>query len=149
MNNDEKDNHDEKNEDKEFTNCNIVCLVELYHTNNNETTNNKNKRGRKICPITFIELTSDNTVKVGNTLFSSSGLSSRLKSQYWYCDYTVNDIYYNFNIKWIMQVKHPMTNLPFTKEEASVICVSVLKKTPYFDLDEGESEYESESEDDE
>jgi len=145
MNNDDKDNHDEKNEDKEFTNCNIVCLVELYHTNNNEnTTNNKNKRGRKICPITFIELTSDNTVKVGNTLFSSSGLSSLLKSQYWYCDYTMNDIYYNFNIKWIMQVKHPMTNLPFTKEEASVICVSDLKKTPYFDLDEGESEYESE-----
>lgn len=123
----------------EFSDSNIiVCLVELYNTNstNENTTNNKNKRGRKICPITYVELNTDNTVKIGNTLFSSNGLISILKSQYWYCDYIVNDKYYNFNIKWIMKVKNPMTNLPFTKEEACIICTSVLKKQPYLDLDE-------------
>ena len=124
-----------------FDNCNILCLIELYTGNDKkETTNHKSSRGRKICPITFVELNTDNTIKVGNTLFSTNGLNGLLKSQYWYRDYMTNDNNtFNFNVVWITKVNHPMTNIPFTVEEACVICASIFKQIPYFDLDEYES----------
>ena len=106
--------------------------VGLINSFKKDTSNDKNSRGRKICPITFAELRSDNAIQIGNTIYSTNGLHGLIKMQPWYPDFT-NSKNYLFNASILQELKNPTTNIAFTKEEASVICTLILKKNPYFE----------------
>ncbi len=103
----------------------IVFHPQLITDLNIDTTNDKSARGRKICPITFDELTMDNAIIIGKTLYTTYGLRSFLQSHadLWpklntypaYCD-----------IALLMQVKNPTTNVSFTVTEACAISEIIL-----------------------
>ena len=103
--------------------------VELKVDFSADTTNDKNNRGRKVCPITYAELSTDNTIQLGNTLFSTKGVLQLLKHTNWY--HLLTDYPY-FNADLLMHIKHPLTNVFFTKKEAWAICALILKKYPRF-----------------
>ena len=95
-----------------------------------DTTNDKSARGRKICPITFDELTIDNSIIIGKTLYTTYGMRSFLQSH--------DDIWLTLNtypdycdISLIMQLKNPTTNVSFTVTEACAISALILNKRPY------------------
>lgn len=95
-----------------------------------DTTNDKSARGRKICPITFDELTMDNSIIIGKTLYTTYGMRSFLQSH--------DDIWLTLNtypdycdISLIMQLKNPTTNVFFSTAEACAISVIILNKRPY------------------
>jgi hypothetical protein len=110
---------------------NFISFHPQLITNLNiDTTNDKSARGRKICPITFDELTMDNAIIIGKTLYTTYGMRSFLQSHddLWpklntyptYCD-----------IKLIMLLKNPTTNVSFTALEACAISEIILNKRPY------------------
>jgi hypothetical protein len=92
--------------------------------NKEETTNNKNGRNRKICPITYAELNTDNSVKIGKTIYSSSGLKQLFDHRL--PDQKLSDFWENYYI--IRSIKDPMTNVPFTDGNARDICILFLSK---------------------
>lgn len=110
----------------------VLCQVGLMNDFKEETTNCKNGRGRKICPITFSELRADNTIKVSNTLYSTNGLLNLIKMQRWYPEVDEFNKKYWFDASLLLELKNPTTNVHFTKREACVICSLLLKKLPYF-----------------
>jgi hypothetical protein len=102
-----------------------VCrFQQLVVVTNEETTNYKNGRGRKLCPITYAELNADNSIKIGKTIYSSIGLkrllSDRLPDQR-FCTF-----YDNYSV--VRETKDPMTNVPFTHENARDICLLLFNK---------------------
>jgi hypothetical protein len=108
----------------------VVYHVELYDNFTKQTANNVNSRGRKICPITFRELNTDNTIELGNVLFSTNGILTMLKQKEWYP--LINDQYYYFNSNLLMEIKNPVTNVFFSKEDACKITGMLLRKIPCF-----------------
>jgi hypothetical protein len=128
-------------------NC-VVCKLGLITDFTKETTNFKNNRGRKICPISFKELRTDNTIQIKNTLYSTNGLLNLFLSKK--CLYNVMDEKYYVNASFILKLRDPITNINFTEEDACIICSLLFKKIPYFDdfENENDKEYtESEEED--
>jgi hypothetical protein len=80
--------------------------------------NSKNKRGRYVCPITYDILTINNTIKIGNVLYSAKGL----------CEWTKHSISQQYedlvdlcqnqnctvdNILENIIIRSPITNIPF------------------------------------
>jgi hypothetical protein len=110
----------------------VYCQVGLFDSFKKDTSNDTNGRGRKICPITFTELRSDNAIQIGNTIYSTNGLHGLIKRQSWYPNFA-NSEDYLFNASILQEIKNPTTNIAFTKEEASLICSLILKKKPYFE----------------
>jgi hypothetical protein len=108
----------------------IRCQLELVNDFTEETNNIKNKRGRKLCPINFTELRVDNTIKLGNILYSTSGLMDLVKKQTWYNEVISNKKNNSFNIYLLTTIKNPITNINFTRDEACTICLLLLKKYP-------------------
>lgn len=108
----------------------IAFHPQLITDLNMYTTNDKSARGRKICPITFDELTTDNAIIIGKTIYSTRGIRQLLQShnEIWiglnayprYCDITL-----------IMQLKNPMTNENFTVADACAISEIILNKRPF------------------
>lgn len=110
----------------------VLCHVGLINNFKEETTNCKNGRGRKLCPITFSELRIDNAIKISNTLYSTNGLLNLIKMQPWYPEVDEFNKKYWFDASLLLGLKNPTTNVHFTKREACVICSLLLKKLPYF-----------------
>ena len=108
----------------------IAFHPQLITDLNIDTTNDKSARGRKICPITFDELTMDNAIIIGKTLYTTYGMRAFLQSHddLWpklntypnYCD-----------ISLLMELKNPTTNVSFTVSEACAISELILNKHPY------------------
>jgi hypothetical protein len=94
------------------------------------TTNDKSARGRKICPITFNELTTDNSIIIGKTIYSTYGMRSFLQSQHeiWI---GLNAYPRSCDIALIMHLKNPTTNENFTVSEACAISEIILNKRPF------------------
>ena len=108
----------------------IVFHPQLITDLNIDTTNDKSARGRKICPITFNELTMDNAIILGKTLYTTYGMRAFLQSQteFWLALNT----YPNYcNISLLMELKNPVTNVSFTVSEACAISEIILNKRPY------------------
>ena len=128
-------------------NC-VVCKLGLITDFTKETTNFKNNRGRKICPISFKELRTDNTIQIKNTLYSTNGLLNLFLSKK--CLYNVTDEKYYVNASFILKLRDPITNINFTEEDACIICSLLFKKIPYFDnFEEDNYVYEEDEEDEE
>ena len=108
----------------------IRCQLGLVNDFTEETNNIKNKRGRKLCPINFTELRVDNTIKLGNILYSTNGLMEIIKKQSWYNEVILNKEENCFNINLLTSIKNPVTNINFTRDDASIICSLLLKKSP-------------------
>ncbi len=108
----------------------ITFHPQLMNDLNIYTTNDKSARGRKICPITFDELNTDNAIIIGKTIYSTHGMRSFLKSH--------EDIWTSLNtypehcdISLIMYLKNPTTNEHFTVLEACAISEIILNKRPF------------------
>lgn len=110
-----------------------LCFTELVTDLRSDTTNDKNARGRKICPITFAELRTDNAIKIGNTFFSSNGLLGLIKAHSHVWEGLKTDSYYA-KAELITDIKNPLTNVPFTYKEACLICTLIIKKLPFHPL---------------
>jgi hypothetical protein len=108
----------------------VFYSVKLYDDFKKQTANNVNSRGRKICPITFRELNVDNTIELGNVLFSTSGILTMIKQNPWYN--LIDDQHYYFNANILMEIKNPVTNVLFSKEDACKITGMLLKRIPCF-----------------
>jgi len=108
----------------------ISCQLGLINDFTEETNNTKNKRGRKLCPINFTELSVDNTIKLGNILYSTNGLMEIIKKQSWYNEVILNKEENCFNINLLTSIKNPVTNINFTRDYACIICSLLLKKSP-------------------
>jgi hypothetical protein len=108
----------------------IVFHPQLITDLNIDTMNDKSARGRKICPITFDELTMDNAIIIGKTLYTTYGLRSFLQSHpdVWLA-LNAHPIYCNISL--IMQLKNPTTNVSFTALEACAISEIILNKRPF------------------
>jgi hypothetical protein len=107
----------------------------VYHTElisdlRGDTTNDKSARGRKICPITFAELRTDNTIKIGNTLFSTNGLLGLIKAHAHVWNALNTNSYYA-KAELITDINNPLTNMPFSYKEACLICSMIFHKNPY------------------
>jgi len=93
------------------------------------STNVKNERGRKLCPISYVILKPENSLKINKTFYSTSGLLSYLSS-------TGNFVNknYGFNEHYIIlrQIKDPMTNVCFEHEDAVRICQLLLRRIATF-----------------
>ena len=105
-----------------------IIQYELCDLRENST-NCKNERGRKLCPISYCILTPENSVKINKTFYSTSGLLSYLTS-------TGNFVNkkYGFNEHYIIlrQIKDPMTNVCFEHEDAVRICQLLLRRIATF-----------------
>ena len=108
----------------------ITFHPQLINDLNFDTTNDKSARGRKICPITFDELNTDNAIIIGKTIYSTRGMRSFLKSH--------EEIWLGLNaypnccdIALIMYLKDPMTNVSFTVTDACAISEIILNKRPF------------------
>lgn len=101
---------------------------QLVDINKEETTNNKNGRNRKICPITYAELNADNSVRIGKTIYSSSGLKQLFKHRL--PDQKLSGFWENYAV--IRNTKDPMTNVPFTDGNARDICILFLSKYEHY-----------------
>jgi hypothetical protein len=108
----------------------IAFHPQLITDLNIDTTNDKSTRGRKICPITFDELTMDNAIIIGKTLYTTYGLRSFLQSHadVWLA-LNAHPIYCNISL--LMQLKNPTTNVSFTVSEACAISEIILNKRPF------------------
>lgn len=108
----------------------IVFHPQLITDLNIDTTNDKSARGRKICPITFDELTMDNAIIIGKTLYTTYGMRSLLQSHpdVWLA-LNAHPIYCNISL--LMQLKNPTTNVSFTVAEACAISEIILNKRPF------------------
>jgi hypothetical protein len=103
------------------TNLRLQQLV--VNNNKEDTTNARNGRNRKICPITYIELNSDNSIKIGKTIYSSSGLKDLWKGRLPNQNYGFLEYYYV-----IRMTRDPMTNVNFTDGDTRDICVLLFNK---------------------
>ena len=87
-----------------------------------------NSRGRKLCPITFDVLTTNNTINIDDVLYSTKGFSK------WVCseldrDYdrlvALCEISYLFKEKTFfvkyLHIRSPMTNLPYNVSTITII----------------------------
>ena len=108
----------------------ITFHPQLITDLNIDTTNDKSARGRKICPITFHELTMDNSIIIGKTIYSTYGMRAFLKSH--------DDIWVGINtypdhcdISLLMELKNPTTNVKFTVADACAISEIILNKRPF------------------
>lgn len=102
----------------------INRLQQLVMSFKDETTNNKNGRGRKICPITYIELHMDNSIKIGKTIYSTAGLKALFNDRL--PDQKTCRFFDNYSV--IRRTRDPMTNIPFTHENARDICLLLFNK---------------------
>ena len=100
---------------------------QLVEVNKEDTTNAKNGRNRKICPITFVELNPDNSVQIGKTIYSNKGLFKLFNSKL--PDQRESGFHQNYEV--IRRTIDPMTNLPFTESNAIDICALFLGKHLY------------------
>ena len=93
------------------------------------STNLKNERGRKMCPISYFILTPENSVKINKTFYSTNGLLSYLLSTGHFSNkhYGFSDHYYI-----LRQLKDPMTNVSFENEDAVRICQLLLRRQATF-----------------
>jgi hypothetical protein len=115
----------------EFKDVNYVyCQVGLINNFKTETTNDKSGRGRKICPITFAELSSDNAIQIGNTIYSTNGLHGLLKMQTWYRDFASSNNFC-FNASILQEIKNPTTNIHFKRRSLCYMCIDP-EKEPLF-----------------
>ena len=110
-----------------------VYYTELVTDLRRDTTNDKSARGRKLCPITFAELRTDNTVQIGNTLFSTNGLLGLIKAHPHVWNAFNTDCYYA-KAELITDIKNPLTNMPFSYKEACLICTLIFHKNPFHPL---------------
>ncbi len=87
-----------------------------------------NSRGRKLCPITFDVLTTNNTINIDDVLYSTKGFSK------WVCSELARDydrlvalceMSYLFKEKTFfvkyLHIRSPMTNLPYNVSTISII----------------------------
>jgi hypothetical protein len=102
----------------------INRLQQLVTSTKEETTNDKNSRGRKICPITYVELNMDNSIKIGKTIYSTAGLRALFKDRL--PDQKSCRFFDNYSV--IRGTRDPMTNIPFTHENARDICSLLFNK---------------------
>jgi hypothetical protein len=108
----------------------IVFHPQLITDLNIDTTNDKSARGRKICPITFDELSMDNAIIIGKTIYSTYGMRTFLQSHedLWLALNT----YPNYcDISLLMELKNPVTNVSFTALESCAISELILNKRPF------------------
>jgi len=108
----------------------IVFRPQLITNLNIDTTNDKSARGRKICPITFDELSMDNAIIIGKTLYTTYGMRAFLQSRddLWSA---LNTYPEHCDISLLMELKNPVTNVSFTVAEACAISELILNKRPY------------------
>ena len=100
----------------------INRLQQLVVNTKEETTNVKNGRGRKLCPITYVELNADNSIKIGKTIYSTAGL----KALFLIPDQKSCSFFDNYSV--VRRTRDPMTNVPFTHENARDICLLLFNK---------------------
>ena len=87
-----------------------------------------NSRGRKLCPITFDVLTTNNTINIDDVLYSTKGFSK------WVCSELARDydrlvalceMSYLFKEKTFfvkyLHIRSPMTNLPYNVSTITII----------------------------
>jgi len=93
------------------------------------STNVKNERGRKLCPISYNILTPENSVKINKTFYSTKGLYSYLLSTGHFSNrqYGFTEHYYI-----LRHLKDPMTNVCFENEDAIRICQLLLRRQGTF-----------------
>ena len=76
-----------------------------------------NDRGRKLCPITFTILTCNNSIHIDNVLYSTKGfaewVSTELEREYNYLSEITETFGYHFHILKYINIRSPMTNLPY------------------------------------
>ena len=108
----------------------IVFRPQLITNLNIDTTNDKSARGRKICPITFDELSMDNAIIIGKTLYTTYGMRALLQSHtdIWTA---LNTYPEHCDISLLIELKNPVTNVSFTVAEACAISELILNKRPY------------------
>jgi len=93
------------------------------------STNCKNDCGRKLCPISFVVLKPENSIKINKTFYSTNGLYSYLSSTGYF-----NNKNYGFNEHYFIltHLKDPMTNVCFRHEDAVDICQLLLRRISTF-----------------
>ena len=106
----------------------LYRLQQLVVNTKEETTNDKNGRGRKLCPITYKELNADNSIKIGKTIYSTVGLKRLFGDRI--PDQKSSSYYDNYCV--VRNTRDPMTNVPFTHENARDICVLLFNKFDIF-----------------
>lgn len=131
----EQPNHSNNHNNSSYWTPSIfgVYHTELISDLRGDTTNDKSARGRKICPITFAELRTDNTIKIGNTLFSTNGLLGLIKAHphVWTA---LNTNSYYAKAELITDINNPLTNMPFSYKDACLICAMIFHKNPFHPL---------------
>lgn len=105
-----------------------IIQYELCDLRENST-NGKNDRGRKLCPISYVILKPENSIKINKTFYSTKGLFSYLSSTGYFTNKN-----FGFNEHYIMlrQIKDPMTNVWFEHEDAIRICQLLLRRIATF-----------------
>jgi hypothetical protein len=83
---------------------------------NTSSSNVVNERGRKLCPITFDILTSNNSIIIENVIYSMKGFSNwirtELEKNYNKLCYIDTQLSYNNNTFFThLQIRSPITNL--------------------------------------
>jgi hypothetical protein len=93
------------------------------------STNGKNDRGRKLCPISYVVLKPENSIKINKTFYSTSGLFSYLSSTGYF-----NNKTHGFDEHYFIltHLKDPMTNVCFEHEDAVRICQLLLRRVSTF-----------------
>jgi hypothetical protein len=102
----------------------LYRLQQLVVSTKEETTNLKNGRNRKLCPLTYMELNADNSIKIGKTIYSTVGLRSLFSSRL--PDQKACSFYENYVL--VRNTRDPMTNVLFTHENARDICLLLFNK---------------------
>ena len=111
-----------------------IEIINNLHIEN--TPNNKNEYGKKICPITMQTLSSNNCIKIDGILYSMNGMKMWFKTQVKkqlseikckccknYITY-INGNYKKYNVEsfsiqdfvTVFEIKSPYTNLPYSNE---------------------------------
>jgi hypothetical protein len=111
-----------------------IEIINNLHIEN--TPNNKNEYGKKICPITMQVLTCNNSIKIDGILYSMNGIKMWFKTQVkkqlseiqckcckkyityvsgHYSKYDVENISIEDFVT-IFEIKSPYTNLPYSNE---------------------------------
>ena len=111
-----------------------IEIINNLHIEN--TPNNKNEYGKKICPITMQTLTSNNCIKIDGILYSMNGIKMWFKTQVKkqlseiqckccknYITY-INGNYKKYDVEsfsiqdfiTVFEIKSPYTNLPYSNE---------------------------------
>ena len=93
------------------------------------STNGKNDRGRKLCPISYVVLKPENSIKIHKTFYSTTGLYSYLTSTGYF---TNKDHGFNKHYFILRHLKDPMTNVYFEHEDAVRICQLLLRRVSTF-----------------